>query len=350
MARSRRLWGLDLLKLGAACVVILLHTVPSLQIQHLMDLIASHDEAVRPFLICSGYLWAMAAHRRQADTPLAYYRRVFPRWLAQILIPYTLLYGVEVLYHCFWVTWNDLNTWYYPFLNGDPRGFYRIREMAAMFLSGGPGPGGYYISLLFQLLLLFPFLRWFYLKWPRIFFCLTLGVTAAAARWGFDFWTPYLKLAGLTPLHPLAQDRLLVFLMGIATYQLGIRWRWWHLLLFGGGALVFYRPALQLSILCIMETLLLAGICLSRLPLPSPLEWLSSHLGRASYFIFLFQKAYCATGITYLLVLQRGQSQWWAPFLCLTGGILYYILYSLGKKLFFLLLPTKKKEPALLAS
>ena len=344
MPSSKRLWGLDLLKLGAACLVILLHTVPTLEVQQFLDLVASHDEPVRPFLICSGFLWAMAAQRRQADTPLTYYRTLFPRWLAQILIPYTLLYGVEILYHSFFVTWNNLNTWYYPFLNGDIRGFFRIREMLAMYPSGGPGPGGYYIGLLVQLLILFPFFRWLYARFPWPCFLLTLLCTYKLGILN-PLWQQFEAVIQLTGVRAIGLDRLLTFLMGVATFQVGVKWRWYHSALFAAAAWLIRSRSFGLSLLFIMEALLLAGICLSRISLPSFTAGLLGHLGKSSYFIFLFQKAYCATGVTHFLFLYVRDPEWLPPLICLAGGVVYYALYSLGKEILLKLIKHWKRKP-----
>lgn len=344
MTTSKRLWGLDLFKLGAACLVILLHTVPNAQVDHFLNIVASHDEPVRPFLICSGFLWAMAAHRREVDRPLDYYRTLFPRWLAQILIPYTILYGFEVLYHSFFVTWNNLNTWYYPFLNGDPRGFFRIREMAAMFLTGGPGPGGYYIGLLVQLLILFPLFRWFYAKFPWPCFILTILCMYKLGAL-IPIWQHFEAIIEVTGSRAIGLDRLLTFLLGMATFQVGIKWQWYHSALFAAAGWLIRGRSFGLSLLLIMEALLLAGICISRVSLPSFTAGLLGHLGKASYFIFLFQKAYCATGVTHFLFLYVRDPEWIPPILCLLGGILYYALYSLGKAILLRIIKRLKRQP-----
>ena len=344
MPSSNRLWGLDLLKLGAACLVILLHTVPTLQVQQFLDLVATHDEPVRPFLICSGFLWAMAAQRHQAETPLVYYRTLFPRWLAQILIPYTLLYGVEILYHSFFVTWNDLNTWYYPFLNGDIRGFFRIREMIAMYPAGGPGPGGYYIGLLVQLLILFPLFRWLYAKFPWPCFILTLLCMYKLGAL-LPLWQQLEEVIELTGVRAIGLDRLLTFLLGMATFQVGVKWRWFHPVLFAGAAWLVGGRSFGLALLLVMEALLLAGIWVSQFSLPSFTTGLLGHLGKASYFIFLFQKAYCATGVTHFLFLYVRDPEWWPPVICLVGGVVFYALYSLGRGLLLKLIKHWKREP-----
>ena len=249
----------------------------------------------------------------------------------QILLPYGILFLAEVFYHSFWITWTkDAWLWLDPYTREDAQGYFRVSEMFARFWQGGLGPGGYYIGFLIQLVALFGILYWAAQKAPRAFGLAVLALVCLGCVWQLPLWNGYQWIVS-TVLHirPLEQQHILIVLLGIALYHNRQRlpvWGFLPVLAIAAAATPIAPDAADLfwawgAFWCALEC--------SRLPIPAGAAVLVGHLGKASYFIYLMQKAYCATALSRWLALKWNLYNEWNVLLCLLLGLAFYGGYTL---------------------
>lgn len=323
--QSGRLWGLDLLKFLCALVILHWHIWRPAAMQFLYT-----EKIVETFLVCSGYVWCLSLDRRQVGLK-DYYGKTMWRHIVQILLPYTMLFLAEVFYHSFWITWTkDAWLWLDPYTGEDPQRYFRVSEMLAAFWQGGPGPGGYYISFLLQIVVLFGVLHQLGKKAPRAFGLAVLALVGFGCVRQLPLWSGYQWIVS-TALHirPLEQQHILIVLLGMALYHNRQRlpvWGFLPVLAVAAAANPIAPAAADLfwawgAFWCALEC--------SRLPIPAGAAVLVGHLGKASYFIYLMQKAYCATALARWLALKWNLYNEWNVLLCLLLGLAFYGGYTL---------------------
>ncbi len=100
------------------------------------------DTAVPIFMIISGYVFSLSVQKNHIRTVSDYFSRAFfiPKFL-RFFIPYIVFFGVEILILKYFA------------------GFKIIHNAVFLFMTGGVyGPGNYYVPVLMQFLIIFPFI------------------------------------------------------------------------------------------------------------------------------------------------------------------------------------------------
>lgn len=134
--------NIDWLKTLCILLVIYIHAVPR-EVQMLLGRPFYLPHAVPVFMILFGYNRVKSAERRDLEDIDELYDSPFIfKQLKSVLLPYIVLWlFVELPY---WRAIGELN----------------ISELFLSFIQGGRGPGGYFIVLMVQAILLFPLLYW----------------------------------------------------------------------------------------------------------------------------------------------------------------------------------------------
>lgn len=323
--QSSRLWGLDLLKFLCALVILNWHIYPTEGMQFWFT-----EKIVCTFLICSGYVWCLSLDRKQVGLG-EYYRSTLWKHLVQIMLPYTILFLAEVFYHSFWITWTpDAWLWLDHYPRGEEPGYFRVSEMLARFWQGGLGPGGYYIGFLLQLVVLFGVLFWAARQAPRAFLVLVVVLAGLSCVSKLPLWGGYeWFVQQVLHLRPLSQSDILVVLLGIGLYQNRERLPRWGFVPVLLLAAVAYPVNLKASNLLQAWGAFWCALELSRVSIPAGLATGIGHLGKASYFIYLMQKAYCASALSRWLALKWNLYNTWNVVFCLLLGLAFYGAYSL---------------------
>lgn len=136
------IWALDVLKAFAIMCVIIRHCVYSGWVANPIGN-AIVSQAIPVFLTITGITFSMSCTRHHTEEFLPYYKKQFPHNLWRMLWPYSLAYIFEVYYHS--ILWTRIDWLQF---SADPAyDYYRFREMAVMYPTGGLGPGAYYIDL-----------------------------------------------------------------------------------------------------------------------------------------------------------------------------------------------------------
>ncbi len=121
--------------------------------------------AVPMFLMLSGFVFTMTecAKLKNPDDPYDvgswFEKETFFRRFNRFLIPYLI---ADVLICVFLVLLCNVR-------------WFRFETLWKIFVFGGRGPGGYYILLLFQFLILFPFMLYGFKKQPLAFSLFTVS-------------------------------------------------------------------------------------------------------------------------------------------------------------------------------
>lgn len=134
--------NIDWLKTICILLVIYIHAVPR-EVQMLLGRPFYLPHAVPVFMILFGYNRVKSVERRDLEEIDELYDSPFlMKQLKSILVPYVLLWlTIELPY------WRSI-------------GEISVNELVLSFLEGGRGPGGYFIVLMIQAILLFPLLYW----------------------------------------------------------------------------------------------------------------------------------------------------------------------------------------------
>lgn len=193
------------------------------------------DQAVPFFWMISAYLFARAFDRHGSSTARDELvpARLWPR-LKRVLLPYTVVFALIIALaahrHAV-VSGADalFGTAFFRSIDGGgvPRA---AASVAALFVGGGPGPGGYYIPCLFQMYVLLPFVCASMKRRPGATVAVCLLATAA------------LELLAVGGVVSASAYRLLVvrylphLLLGAGLYRLGAKRR---LALFSKASLAF---------------------------------------------------------------------------------------------------------------
>jgi peptidoglycan/LPS O-acetylase OafA/YrhL len=154
--RAVRLTGLDLLKGLAIISVILIHTL-SVKIMALIGAPFDIGQAVPLFILIAGYTGAYAYLRYGADTlRKCYDPSILIRRLLRVLAPYTLMWIVQIVILVVILQ----------------QGFTAV-SLLMNFLSGGNGPGSFFVPVIVQHILILPVLFILALRNPRTLLAVT---------------------------------------------------------------------------------------------------------------------------------------------------------------------------------
>lgn len=195
-----RLFSVDYLKAFAVLLVIINHSLSQAQ-QLKIGGPFWINMAVPIFMIVSGYTYSMSLDRREIETFKGYFKKdLILSKILRIILPYLIVFLIEILV----LSILPIN-WPTTAVNPLP--------IFLSFLTGGSGPGGYYLPILIQLLFLFP-LMFFAFKDSQY---KSIGL-AFLVQFSFDILTNFLPISG--GVYRLLIFRYLVFIiMGIALYH-----------------------------------------------------------------------------------------------------------------------------------
>lgn len=133
--KPRKLLSIDLLKGISIILVLLTHVNMSAQQKNGIFAHFWIFAAVCIFMIVSAYNYSMRG-AKDYFTPGVFLPRVL-----RTLLPWIIVWLVEIIYRSLFTEYS-----------------LSIHRLILLFLNGGNGPGGYYIPMLFQLLIVFPIL------------------------------------------------------------------------------------------------------------------------------------------------------------------------------------------------
>ena len=148
--KDNRIMILDIMKGVCICMVIVRHVgVIGPEMQKMYGWPFTVLPAVPMFLMMSMVSFSLAEERKGKDVDLLswFEWETFSRRFCRFLLPFFIAVAVEIAI---------------LYLRG-MKGF-SLMSLFVMLQQGGRGPGNYYVIIVFQLMLLFPFLRLFYKK------------------------------------------------------------------------------------------------------------------------------------------------------------------------------------------
>lgn len=191
---SNRVIAIDYLKAISIMLIILTHSM-SAEVNDMLLGPFWIDMAVPIFIIISGITFSLSADRKNIDKLSKWFSWNFiKKKLTRILIPYGIILTMEI------VTYMVI----------DPKS---LQELTYKIITGGWGPGSYYIPILMQLLVVFPILYLSFKKHPKTTMILTFGL-----HLGFDIVSNTLPIAGW--IYRLLIFRYLAFIVvGIMLYH-----------------------------------------------------------------------------------------------------------------------------------
>ncbi|MEG1847583.1 MAG: acyltransferase [Lachnospiraceae bacterium] len=283
-----RSWQFDYLKAICICCIIITHiTYPTASPRNFLFPYFV-DMAVPVFLIISGYLNTQSCEKRNKTMPAAwFYPRPFLKKVINIYLPFVIIWGIEIILIIV--------------IQQEPMYF---KDCIYGLLTGGRGPGSYYIPILLQFIIIFPL---FYLLlnknliWGSLFI-LFLQVT-------LEIGTQWMQI-------PVSFYRLLIFRyfifiwVGMMLYRYEEKLNSKMLLFFGifGAAYIWvvvysgYEPKIfrywtgtsMPTALWATSLVLILKRGLKRLP--HPFNQIICTIGQSTYYIFLIQMLYYAFG------------------------------------------------------
>lgn len=201
---TTRLFAVDYLKAIATVLVIATHTLSRDQ-----NLAIGGpfwiNMAVPIFMIISGFTYSMSANNKNISTLKEYFSwKIISPKLSRLLFPYIVVIALETI--LFMVIFFKL-----PFASEMvPKSFIAL---FMGYITGGWGPGSYYVPILIQLLILFPVMFLVFKKSPVIAVTLSFMLHLC-----FDILSNTLPISN--GLYRLSILRYLVFIvMGIILYN-----------------------------------------------------------------------------------------------------------------------------------
>ena len=207
-----RLPSLDYLKAICILFVIITHAalVDRLRTEFLFPFWI--DMAVPIFMIISGFVYSMSAERKHITRiPDWFNLNIFKPKFMRILTPFVIVYIIEAF--MFLV--------YYQITGTD----YSLFMLVWKFFAGGWGPGSYYVPILIQLLIAFPFLFYIFKR------------------------NPYYGTIGIITLNLLFEIVVHLFSIEVGIYRLLV-FRYLTCVLLGM-ILYFYRDRIKSSHICL---------------------------------------------------------------------------------------------------
>ena len=311
----RRSITIDLMKAAAAVWVILLHCIYGEHYEQLHMLFWA-QMAVPVFMIINGYTYQMSSDKRHITGTLQWFdmENCFPK-LIRICVPFGFIIILELLLKKFFL--RDSCS-FLPWL-----------------LTGGTGPGSYYIPLLLQILILFPVLRMWYKKNP-----LTGFIQVTLISFGAEVIFSIFELE--EKLYSYCISRYLPMLyLGIVLYERGNELRKGLLpflfFLFGSAFLylpshteytpqIFNGPWFFTTAPCALYVfpLILWIMALEPWVMRNIIFHKLAIVGKASYHIYLVQKVYYGYFYNKLCINNGYFRVLINLFICLVVGILFY--------------------------
>lgn len=289
--KKGRIWQFDYLKAISIVFVIILHVSWTDTQKKCILFPFLINLAVPIFMIISGYMNAFSCDRHGIDTIGKWFApRQFIKRVCRILIPYTLFFLIEVLIH-------------FSVL-GVKAGTVNFTGLIKIYLLGGWGPGSYYIPILIQLLIFFPFMYLLIKKYTKLGI-IVLIATQLCMEWGYQLLGIDIKW------YSVLMFRFIIFILcGMLLYQYRdtIQKKVILLMLVLGALYIIaitylgYLPELfpywtNIS----MPTVLWGGAIIyialqSMKRLPGRLHGIISYVGKASLHIYLLQKVWYGSG------------------------------------------------------
>jgi peptidoglycan/LPS O-acetylase OafA/YrhL len=313
--------GIDMIKGAAIVFVVVYHSIEhDLGTYTYFDLLVT--QVLPVFMLLAGYNAAISFRRRGAETLAAMSgASYFSRRLSRLLAPFLAVWAFEVLV-----------------LAVFSREGIDVGEVLYSLVTGGYGPGSYFVPVMLQVVVILPFLYALSARYLKLSVALMLGlnVLLELAAYFLDM-SPviyrllvirYIFAVSLGIYLALAEKRSRLFLIlgsiaGLAYIQL-----------LKSGAVGFVRelewnvhkaPVYVLDLAVVAALLgLLPGIAGTR---PARLIQLT---GRASYHVYLVQMAYFYFLATFTGLRVRGDHAFILPnvIVCCAAGVLFHALDS----------------------
>ena len=187
--------SVDILKAVCAVWVILLHTIYGNWYDKL-GMVFWAQMAVPIFMMLSGYTYTSSIRKKEIVGPIQWFSfdNMAPK-IRRILIPYSMMFIAEVIL----------------------QSLTKSAKMNSIFafLTGGWGPGAYYIPLLFQLLLIFPILYRTYQRNAMEGFCKVFALSVAV-----EYIFSVMSLSDLLYSRCISRYIVMIYL-GIVLYEKG---------------------------------------------------------------------------------------------------------------------------------
>lgn len=295
-----RLMAIDYLKALAIVLVIINHSL-SEDLQLKIGGPFWISMAVPIFMIVSGFTYAMSADRNKIDSFKEYFtRELIIKRLSRFILPFVFIFALElVLKSLVAIEFQS------PSMKKDS-------SLLLSFLSGGGGPGGYYVPLLVQLVFIFPCIYFLYKRSPLntilLFFSIQLS---------FDILTNIFNISGQV-------YRLLIFrylsliVMGIVLYfnKKELKKNIGLVMVFSIGSIVYafivnytsYDPVIfiywtQTALPMVFFAFAMVILAMKYLEIEDKniLTHGASLIGKASFHIFLVQKLLFGFGLNKIL-------------------------------------------------
>ena len=192
---AERKLSVDILKAVCAVWVILLHTIYGNWYDKL-GMVFWAQMAVPIFMMLSGYTYTSSIRKKEIVGPIQWFSfdNMAPK-IRRILIPYSMMFIAEVIL----------------------QSLTKSAKMNSIFafLTGGWGPGAYYIPLLFQLLLIFPILYRTYQRNAMEGFCKVFALSVAV-----EYIFSVMSLSDLLYSRCISRYIVMIYL-GIVLYEKG---------------------------------------------------------------------------------------------------------------------------------
>jgi surface polysaccharide O-acyltransferase-like enzyme len=297
LTQNSRIFAFDYLK--ALCILFVIITHLAVTDVLRKDFLYPFwiDMAVPIFMIISGYVYSLSCEKRHISSINNWftYKNFKPKFM-RILNPFFITYFIEVV--IFYVYYTHTNTEFTPI------------QYLIIFITGGWGPGSYYVPVLIQLLLLFPLLYFLFKKSP-----LYGALTIICAQIVLEIIIHGLSIS--VDIYRLLFFRYMIFILfGMILYYYKDRIRPIHLCLsfvVGGGFILAtnylgYTPILftywtTTSLPTAFYTFVMVFLFLrifecdavKKIHIPEEISNTFCLLGRASFHIYLTQMVYYAT-------------------------------------------------------
>lgn len=311
---KERFWEFDYLKALAILFVILTHSSFPEEIKNLFVFPYLINSAVPIFIMISGYMYSK--HYTNNGNKIVDVEFIGNQF-KNLLGPYLIIFSAELVI--------------FRLTNSEKE----IKEIIIMFISGGWGPGGYYVQILFQLIIIFPIIYFFIKR-----FGLTLsGIFFVGVQLLLEFIFQYNNLP--SALYRLLILRYIVFIfLGVFLFENNKKVKKSHLIM--GSILSFiyiyliaykgYVPDLlfrlwtSTSLPTVGWTFGLVVFYLSKVRrFNVVLHRIITSIGKATYFIFLFQLIYFnfkpgnLSSSSFFCIIDM--------LICILGGILFRNIY-----------------------
>lgn len=293
------------------------------------------DPAVPIFLMMTGFTYSMSSNGKINSIWEWYDRKNFSKKLMRILPGYVVVIIFELIV--------------FPIFNYD----YTGKELLEIFLTGGKGPGSYYVIILFQLIVVFPIIFFLFKKNPgkTAFIVVFIHISYEIVKNIIDIPYEFYRLSILRFLLHILLGIFLYF------YKDKIKGTYLPLIFLIVGVLYFihsmylgYEPVVFTSWgSTVMPAALYAFAILYFVM--SREKWFFEHqvpltpireIGKASYHIFLAQMVYHAIWYDYIYgEMSRGLGILVSLAISIASGYIFYQIENVCRKKIALI----KKNP-----